>query len=97
LGRTPYRLPFRSIIPLSKFLLKPKGGSKFKKSGSPLPPDLAETGTELDILLEVPLDEIEKSAGKTLAEAIRRMRNRELLFRRLRREYVLLRCSGRAR
>lgn len=77
----PNRLPFWSIIPLSEILAEIEGvGENSKKVEARYLQVLQKLGPELGILLEVPIDEIEKKTGPTLAEAIRRMRNREVII-----------------
>jgi uncharacterized protein (TIGR00375 family) len=75
----PNRLPFRSIIPLKEMLAEIAGtGVGSKKVEAGYLQTLQKLGKELDILLEISLETIEAKAGITLAEAIRRMRNREI-------------------
>ncbi|WP_372948435.1 UvrD-helicase domain-containing protein [Mariniphaga sp.] len=75
----PNKLPFRSIIPLKEMLAEIEGvGVKSKKVEAEYMQTLGKLGKELDILLEIPLEEIEAKTSSTLAEAIRRMRNREI-------------------
>ncbi|MGC9353739.1 MAG: UvrD-helicase domain-containing protein, partial [Mariniphaga sp.] len=75
----PNRLPFRSIIPLKEMLAEIAGtGVGSKKVEAGYLQTLQKLGKELDILLEIPLETIEAKAGPALAEAIRRMRNREI-------------------
>jgi len=75
----PNKLPFRSIIPLKEMLAEIEGvGVKSKKVEAEYMQTLGKLGKELDILLEIPLEEIEVKTSSTLAEAIRRMRNREI-------------------
>jgi uncharacterized protein (TIGR00375 family) len=75
----PNKLPFRSIIPLKEMLAEIAGvGVKSKKVEAEYKQTLEKLGNELDILLEIPLEEIESKISETLAEAVRRMRNREI-------------------
>ena len=75
----PNKLPFRSIIPLKEMLAEIAGvGVKSKKVEAEYKQTLEKLGRELDILMEIPLGEIESKTSKTLAEAVRRMRNREI-------------------
>jgi uncharacterized protein (TIGR00375 family) len=79
ISERPNRLPFRSIIPLKELLSEIAGtGVKSKKVEAEFLQTIQKLGKELDILMEIPLDEIEKKCSATLAEAIRRMRNREI-------------------
>jgi uncharacterized protein (TIGR00375 family) len=75
----PNKLPFRSIIPLKEMLAEIAGvGVKSKKVEASYLQTLEKLGKELDILLEIPLEEIKSKTSETLAEAVRRMRNREI-------------------
>jgi uncharacterized protein (TIGR00375 family) len=75
----PNKLPFRSIIPLKEMLAEIAGiGVKSKKVEAEYMRTLGKLGKELDILMEIPLEEIVAKISSTLAEAIRRMRNREI-------------------
>ena len=82
ISNRPNPLPFRSIIPLKEMLSEIAGvGVKSKKVEADYNQILQKLGTELDILMEIPLDEIESKTKPVLAEAIRRMRNREIIVR----------------
>jgi uncharacterized protein (TIGR00375 family) len=75
----PNKLPFRSIIPLKEMLAEIEGvGAKSKKVEAGYMQTLEKLGNELDILMEIPLEEIKSKTSETLAEAVRRMRNREI-------------------
>ncbi|MCG6188155.1 UvrD-helicase domain-containing protein [Maribellus maritimus] len=77
----PNKLPFKSIIPLPEILSEIAGvGVKSKKVAEEYSQTIQKLGKELDILLEMPIEEIEKKTSKTLAEAIRRMRSREIII-----------------
>ena len=79
ISESPNKLPFRSIIPLKEMLSEIAGtGVKSKKVEAEYLQTVQKLGKELDILMEIPLEEIEKKTSSTLAEAIRRMRNREI-------------------
>ena len=81
ISERPNKLPFRSIIPLPEILSEIAGvGVKSKKVAAEYSQTIQKLGKELDILLEMPVEEIEKKSSKTLAEAIRRMRNREIII-----------------
>ena len=80
--KRPNRLPFHSIIPLKELLSEITGtGVKSKKVEAEYLQTIQKLGKELDILMEVPLEDIEKRSSATLAEAIRRMRNREIYIK----------------
>ena len=79
ISERPNKLPFRSIIPLKEMLSEIAGvGVKSKKVEAEYQQTIQTLGKELDILMELPLGDIEKKSSATLAEAIRRMRNREI-------------------
>jgi len=76
------RLPFRSIIPLKELLAEINNvGQASKKVEEEYQKVLKKLGRELDILLKTPLEEIVKKSSMVLAEAIRRMRNREIIIK----------------
>ncbi|MCK4400782.1 UvrD-helicase domain-containing protein [bacterium] len=73
------RLPFHSIIPLkeiiSEILEVGPGSQRVAHAYNTL---LQKAGTELDLLLNLPVKEVERASNSLLAEAIRRMRNRQV-------------------
>jgi uncharacterized protein (TIGR00375 family) len=74
------RLPFRSIIPLPEILAEIAGvGESSKQVQEAYEKTVLKLGNELEILLNIPIETIEAKTSKTLAEAIRRMRNREVI------------------
>ncbi|MDD4143074.1 MAG: UvrD-helicase domain-containing protein [Prolixibacteraceae bacterium] len=82
ISERPNRFPFRSIIPLKEILSEIAGtGVNSKKVESDYLQTLKSLGTELDILLDIPVGQIEAKASKPLAEGIRRMRNREVIIK----------------
>ncbi|MCU0289687.1 MAG: UvrD-helicase domain-containing protein, partial [Acidobacteria bacterium] len=79
LEERPNRAPFYSIIPLKEILGEISGvGANSRKVDCEYMNILNKGYTELGILLDVPLAEIEKISGYRLAEAVSRMRNREV-------------------
>ncbi|MCK4851712.1 MAG: UvrD-helicase domain-containing protein, partial [Candidatus Omnitrophica bacterium] len=79
LTRRKNRLPFRSIIPLKEILSEIlEVGPASKQVGRAYDSLLRKAGPELDILLDLPVDEIKKAGNEILSEAVRRMRNREI-------------------
>ncbi|MCP4149608.1 MAG: DNA helicase UvrD, partial [bacterium] len=79
LTRRKNRAPFFSIIPLKEIMSEIEGvGPNSKKVGRRYITLLKKGITELDLLLKTPLEEIEKMDGPELAEALRRMRDREV-------------------
>ncbi|MEA3489528.1 MAG: UvrD-helicase domain-containing protein [Candidatus Omnitrophota bacterium] len=82
LTRRKNRLPFLSIIPLKEILSEIlETGPASKKVSRAYDSLLRKTGPELDILLDLPVDEIKKTGNEVLSEAIRRMRNREIYIK----------------
>ncbi|MDR0352682.1 MAG: UvrD-helicase domain-containing protein, partial [Opitutaceae bacterium] len=72
--------PFRSFIPLPELLGELHGtGSKSKTVRATWEQAIARLGPELEILGDLPLDEIDRAASPLLAEAIRRMRAGEVI------------------
>ncbi|HKL31153.1 MAG TPA: UvrD-helicase domain-containing protein, partial [Tangfeifania sp.] len=81
ISERPNKLPFRSIIPLREILSEISGvGVKSKKVEAEYTQTVQKLGKELDILLEISLEDIAEKSSKVLAEAIRRMRNREIII-----------------
>ncbi len=79
LEERPNRAPFYSIIPLKEILGEIAGvGANSRKVDAEYMSLLKKGHPELEILLDVPVEEIEKIGGPQLAEAVRRMRNREV-------------------
>ena len=72
--------PFFSLIPLAEILSELLGcGRGTVKVETLYERLLAELGPELPILMDLNLGRLEKAAGPVLAEAIGRMRNREVI------------------
>ncbi|MFH0926886.1 MAG: UvrD-helicase domain-containing protein [bacterium] len=70
---------FKSLVPLQTVIAEVIERKSLTKPGNLIYTKLLnKLGNELDILLDIPLDQIKKNAGELLAEAIRRLRNREL-------------------
>ena len=73
------RLPFYSIIPLKEIISEIlEVGPSSKRVAYAYNTLLQKTGSELDLLLNLPVGEIEKASNNLLSEAIRRMRNRQV-------------------
>lgn len=73
------RHPFRSLIPLPEILSEVYGvGPNSKRVRQNYESLLARLGSELSILLDIPLEEIEQAGGTLLAEGIRRVRRGEV-------------------
>lgn len=71
--------PYRSMIPLVEILGDCLGTSAASKKAETLYRRLAETvGNEFAVLLDAPLDRIEKEAGSLVSEGIRRVRSGEI-------------------
>ena len=79
-GERPEKVqPYYSLIPLPEVISEIVGvGPNSKRVLGQYDQLLAKLGSELYILREAPLEDIEKSAGATLAEGIRRMRAGEI-------------------
>ncbi len=69
------RQPFKSLIPLPEVLSEITGvGPNSKKVNQLYHKALHELGSELNILMNIPLTDIQHTSGSLLAEAVRRMR-----------------------
>ncbi|OQY29742.1 MAG: hypothetical protein B6244_02835 [Candidatus Cloacimonetes bacterium 4572_55] len=76
------RLPFRSIITLKDILSEILGvGPTSKRVDRAYHVLLQKLGSELSILLDISLDEIKRKGGEILAEAVTRMRERQVYVR----------------
>jgi len=79
LEERPNRAPFHSIIPLKEILGEIEDVGPNSKKVDARYMALIKTGhPELEFLLELPMEDIQRIGGPQLAEAIRRMRNREV-------------------
>jgi uncharacterized protein (TIGR00375 family) len=73
------RHPFKSLIPLPEILAEVyEVGVSSKRVRDSFEILLAKLGPELDILQQVPLEDIEKVGGSLSAEGVRRMRSGEI-------------------
>ncbi len=81
-GGKPERThPFQSLIPLPEILSEVHGvGPNSKRVQKNYKDLLARLGSELFILLDAPLEDIENAGGSLLAEGIRRMRARQVIL-----------------
>jgi len=71
---------FHSLIPLSEILSEILGcGPATRKTMAFYEKLLSNLGPELEILMDIPLGRIEASGGPVLAEAVRRMRCRQVI------------------
>lgn len=71
--------PFLSLIPLPEVLSEVLGvGPTTKRVNAKYFAMLNELGSELEILINIPIQDIAKSSGELVAEAIRRMRQGEV-------------------
>lgn len=78
----PNRHPFHSLIPLKELLAEiHQCGPSSKKIGNAYMHLIRKAGSEFEILLHRSVQEIEAMAGSLLAEAVRRMRNREVYIK----------------
>lgn len=75
------RLPYYSIIPLKEMLSEIEGvGEKSKKISRQYEQLIRKAGSEFNILHYLTPDEVSHAGGEVLAEAIRRMRNNEVII-----------------
>ncbi len=80
LDERPNRLPFYSIIPLKEILSEiMQVGASSKKVDFEYYSLIQRNGPELGILLDLPIEELKKGS-EILAEAIKRMRSRQVLI-----------------
>jgi len=78
----PNALPFHSLIPLPEILSEIHGtGPASKQTVNAYFSLIHKAGSEFNILLHEPLDMIKALGDDLLTEAIRRMRNREVIIR----------------
>jgi len=78
-AQRPDRLPFHSLIPLKEILGEIAGtGPGSKKVAREYSSLISKCGSEITLLLTMPLDEIGSACGEVLREAVRRMREREV-------------------
>jgi len=81
LDKRPSRLPFYSIIPLKEILSEITGvGPASKTVHSEYFSLIKKFGPELNILLDLPPEELKKEGHEVLGEAVRRMRNRQVII-----------------
>lgn len=73
------RPPYYSIVPLPEIIAEVEGvGAKSKRVQNAYFPLIMKLGNEFRILLDAPIQDIERHAGERLAEAIRRVREGRL-------------------
>jgi len=79
-GEMPHHVhPYRSLIPLPEILSEIHGvGVNTKRVRRSYDPLLAELGSELNILFDASLQDVQQAGGDILAEGIRRMRCGEI-------------------
>ncbi|HSH52513.1 MAG TPA: UvrD-helicase domain-containing protein, partial [Bacteroidales bacterium] len=78
----PNRKPFYSIIPLPEILAEIEGvGEKSKKIKKQYEQLIAKAGSEFNILHFLSIDKIKEIGGEVLGEAIRRMRNHQIIIK----------------
>lgn len=82
LGQRPNCHPFHSIIPLKEMLGELEGvGPNSQKVDHRYMSLIKQGVPELELLLDTPVEDIKKRGGGELAEAVCRMRNREIYIR----------------
>ncbi len=77
------QVPYRSIVPLQEVIAEAFGlkGTSGKKVQAMYEQMVSSIADEFTILLDVPIDEIEKGSNPAIAEAVRRMRAGEMNIR----------------
>jgi len=82
ISQRPQRLPFYSIIPLKEILSEiNKVGPNSKKIAAAYEEIIKQADSELDLLINMPPEKIKNIANAALAEAVRRMRQREVIIK----------------
>ena len=75
----PDRHPFYSLVPLKELISETLGvGSASKKVNGKYQELLGADRSEFDLLLHLPISDVERVGGELLAEGVRRMRAREV-------------------
>ncbi len=78
----PNRKPFYSIIPLPEILSEIEGvGEKSQKIKKQYEQLITKAGSEFNILHFLSIDNIKEIGGEVLSEAIRRMRNHQIIIK----------------
>ncbi len=78
----PNRHPFYSLIPLKEILAEIEGvGPNSKKIAKQYEHLIGKAGSEFNLLLNYDIADVKSIAGEVIAEAIRRMRNREVYIK----------------
>jgi uncharacterized protein (TIGR00375 family) len=78
----PNRKSFHSIIPLKEILSEIKGaGVNSRKVAEAYNRIVMKAGSEFAVLLDLPTEEIEKISDEVVAEAVRRMRRKEVYIK----------------
>jgi len=81
-GKPANAIPFKNLIPLDEIIGEALGvGPKSKKVMEEYEKLISKFGSELNILLNVPYDEIIQASGSRLAEAIKRVREGKVNIR----------------
>ena len=76
------KLPFHSLVPLKEILSEIlETGPQSMRVTKAYNSLLKKGGSEFDLLLNLPVEKIRKVGNEVLAEAIRRMRNREIYIK----------------
>jgi len=81
IGRKPENfVPYKNLVPLGEILGEVYGkGVKTKTVQTAYEEMIEKLGTEFSILLDIPVEEIKKLSGEMTAEAIRRVREGEMI------------------
>ncbi|MFC2091280.1 endonuclease Q family protein [Elusimicrobiota bacterium] len=81
-GERPNRHPFYSIIPLKEILSEISArGPDTKQVGRIYNDLIKKSGSELNLLIDMPQEDIKNLGNEMLAEGIRRMRSNEVIIR----------------
>jgi uncharacterized protein (TIGR00375 family) len=77
--KSPNWRPYHSLVPLTEIIADAKGQGPNTKGVNQLYFDmLSKLGSEFSILMDMPLERIQKAAGALVAEGVRRCRTGEL-------------------
>ena len=78
----PNRLPYHSLIPLKEALAEILNtGAHSKKVDTAYRNLIQKAGSEFDVLLNLPLEDLARLTNEVLVEAVRRMRQRQVIVK----------------
>ena len=82
IDQRPNRLPYHSLIPLKEALAEILNSSaKSKKVDQAYRNLILKAGSEFDVLLNLPLSDLQTLTNEIVVEAVRRMRRREVIVK----------------